>query len=54
LIVVAKFLPKSTNVDLMVELAEKSGINEVSRIHPLGTMNVCTKLTINPIVVETI
>lgn len=38
--------PKTTNVNRMVELAEKSGINKVSRIHPLATITVCTKLAI--------
>ncbi len=35
------------NVDLMVVLEEKSGV------HPLGTMNVCTKCkTMHPVFVE--
>lgn len=34
---------ESTNMNLMVVLEVKSGDQQVSRIHPLWTMNVCAK-----------
>ena len=34
---------RTTGVNLMVGLEEKSGNIKVNRIHPLGTINVCAK-----------
>ncbi len=34
---------KTMNANLMVVLVQKSGDHQVSSIHPLGGMNVCTK-----------
>ena len=39
---------KNETFDLLVALEEKSDITQVSRIHPLATMNVCTKGHVNP------
>lgn len=34
---------KTTNVNPLVVLEEKSGFSKVIRIHYLGTMNICTE-----------
>lgn len=36
------------NVNLMVQLKEKTGISKIKRLHPLGTMDMRTKFHINP------
>ena len=36
---------KKTNLNIMVELERSQGLTMVSRIYPLGIMNVCTNVT---------
>ncbi len=44
---VVKFLLKTRTVNPMVELMENKqrGISKVIMIHPLGTMNICAKIS---------